>query len=96
MAWEEGNPTKIELVTLGPTGTCHERAVIAYMDFQGVEDFEISYIGDFLDGLEIDRSPQFNGWLIAERRRFRCCHVALLEHMAGSAPGCDGRQGGPA
>jgi hypothetical protein len=52
MAWEEGDPTKIELVTLGPTGTCHERAVIAYMDFQGVEDFEISYIGDFFDGLE--------------------------------------------
>lgn len=52
MAWEEGDPTKIELVTLGPTGTCHERAVIAYMDFQGVEDFEISFIGDFFDGLE--------------------------------------------
>lgn len=52
MAWEEGNRQKIELVTLGPTGTCHERAVIAYMGFQGVEDFEISFIGDFLDGLE--------------------------------------------
>jgi TolB-like protein/DNA-binding SARP family transcriptional activator len=45
------------------------------------------FAGDFLDGLEIDRSPQFNGWLIAERRRFRGCHVALLEHLAGSAPG---------
>lgn len=52
MAWAEGNPTGIELVTLGPTGTCHERAVIAYMGFQGVEDFEISFIGDFFDGLE--------------------------------------------
>ena len=45
------------------------------------------FAGDFLDGLEIDRSPQFNGWLIAERRRFRGCHVALLEHLAESAPG---------
>jgi hypothetical protein len=42
----------ISIVTLGPTGTCHERAAIAYMDFQGVEDFEIDFIGDFLDGLE--------------------------------------------
>jgi hypothetical protein len=44
--------TKPELVTLGPEGTCHERAVRRYMQFQGIEDFEISFIGDFLDGLE--------------------------------------------
>jgi hypothetical protein len=43
---------KVTLVTLGPTGTCHERAAIAYMAFQGVEDFELEFIGDFLDGLE--------------------------------------------
>jgi hypothetical protein len=52
MARENGDSTRIELVTLGPTGTCHERAVIAYMGFQGVENFEIDYIGDFFDGLE--------------------------------------------
>ena len=43
--------------------------------------------GDFLDGLEIDRSPAFNGWLTAQRRRFRGCHAALLEHLAGSVTG---------
>jgi hypothetical protein len=42
----------IRLVTLGPAGTCHERATIAYMGFQGVEEFEIEHIGDFFDGLE--------------------------------------------
>ena len=42
----------ITIVTLGPEGTCHERAVRRYMEFQGVADFEIEYIGDFLDGLE--------------------------------------------
>ena len=31
------------------------------------------FAGDFLDGLEIDRSPAFNGWLTAQRRRFRGC-----------------------
>ena len=42
--------------------------------------------GDFLEGLEIDRSPVFNGWLTAQRRRFRACHAALLEHLTRSAP----------
>jgi DNA-binding SARP family transcriptional activator/Flp pilus assembly protein TadD len=45
------------------------------------------FVGDFLDGLEIERNPQFNSWLIAERRRFRGCHTALLEHLAKTAPG---------
>jgi DNA-binding SARP family transcriptional activator len=40
--------------------------------------------GTFLEGLEIDRSPAFSGWLIAQRRRFRGYHAALLEHLAKS------------
>jgi len=51
------------VVTLGPDGTCHERAVRRYMDFQGVEDFEIEYIGDFLDGLERIRGQE-NAFLV--------------------------------
>ncbi|TIW20890.1 MAG: transcriptional regulator, partial [Mesorhizobium sp.] len=35
--------------------------------------------GDFLDGLELDRSPVFANWLTAQRRRFASCHVAVLE-----------------
>lgn len=46
----KGRPTTI--VTLGPTGTCHERAVRRYMSFQSVSDYEIEFIGDFLDGLD--------------------------------------------
>jgi DNA-binding SARP family transcriptional activator/uncharacterized protein YukE len=37
--------------------------------------------GDFLESLEIARSPDFNAWLTAQRRRFRACHAALLEHL---------------
>jgi hypothetical protein len=48
----------ITLVTLGPEGTCHERAVRRYMDFQEIEEFEIEFIGDFLDGLELIRGKQ--------------------------------------
>jgi DNA-binding SARP family transcriptional activator len=44
------------------------------------------FTGDFLDGLEIDRSPAFNAWLTAQRRRFRSCHAALLEHLVRSVP----------
>jgi hypothetical protein len=53
----------IKLVTLGPEGTCHERAAIEYMAFQGVEHFEIELIGDFLDGLERIRGRD-NAFLI--------------------------------
>lgn len=45
----------ITLVTLGPTGTCHERACREYMRFQGVEDYGFELIGDFLEGLELIR-----------------------------------------
>jgi DNA-binding SARP family transcriptional activator len=44
------------------------------------------FVGDFLEGLEIDRSPQFNSWLIAQRRRLRACHAALLEHLVKRLP----------
>lgn len=40
------------------------------------------FAGELLDGLEIDRSPLFGAWLTAERRRFRSCRVAVLEHLA--------------
>ncbi len=45
----------VRLITLGPKGTCHERAVRNYMAFQGIEGFEIEFIGDFMDGLEMIR-----------------------------------------
>jgi DNA-binding SARP family transcriptional activator len=45
------------------------------------------FAGDFLDGLEIDRSQVFNSWLIAQRHRFRGYHAALLEHLVRSVPG---------
>ncbi|RWG59837.1 MAG: transcriptional regulator [Mesorhizobium sp.] len=44
------------------------------------------FAGDFLDGLELDRSPHFTSWLTAQRRRFSSCHVAVLEHIIGLLP----------
>ena len=61
---------------------------------QGIQNLEPSplqvlltmFAGEFLDGLEIDRNAQFNGWLTAQRRRFRVCHTAILEHAVRSLP----------
>jgi len=47
------------------------------------------FAGDLLDGLEIDRSPAFGSWLTAQRRRYRAAQIALLEHLARSAPDPD-------
>jgi hypothetical protein len=40
------------LITLGPGGTCHERAVEAYMAFQGIEDYAVELTTDLFAGLE--------------------------------------------
>lgn len=53
----------IRVVTLGPAGTCHERAVQRYLDFQGIENFEIEFIADFMDGLERIRGQE-NAFLV--------------------------------
>jgi DNA-binding SARP family transcriptional activator len=45
------------------------------------------FSGEFLEGLEIDRNPAFNTWLTAQRRRFRSCHAALLEHLVAAVTG---------
>lgn len=44
------------------------------------------FTGDFLDGLEIDRSPAFDGWLAAQRRRYRVWHVAMLDRLVSDSP----------
>lgn len=50
-----GSSTPIRIVTLGPAGTCHERAVTRYMEFQRVADYEFEFTTDFMAGLEMIR-----------------------------------------
>jgi DNA-binding SARP family transcriptional activator/TolB-like protein len=40
----------------------------------------------FCEGLELPRSPVFDGWLVAQRRRLRAGLAALLEHWALALP----------
>jgi DNA-binding SARP family transcriptional activator len=44
------------------------------------------FTGDFLEGEEPGRCPGFDGWLLAQRRRFRALHAAILERRADTAP----------
>jgi DNA-binding SARP family transcriptional activator len=44
------------------------------------------FAGELLAGLEIARSPLFDAWITAERRRFRSIQAVLLENLARSLP----------
>ncbi|HXP36254.1 MAG TPA: hypothetical protein VN817_00680 [Solirubrobacteraceae bacterium] len=39
-------------ITLGPRGTCHENALLHYLDFQGIEEFELILVEDLLAAIE--------------------------------------------
>jgi DNA-binding SARP family transcriptional activator/Tfp pilus assembly protein PilF len=44
------------------------------------------FAGELLEGLEIARSPMFDAWIVAERRRFRGIQAVLLENLARALP----------
>ncbi|MEO8061356.1 MAG: tetratricopeptide repeat protein [Pseudomonadota bacterium] len=44
------------------------------------------FSGELLEGLEIARTPMFDAWIIAERRRFRGIQTVLLENLARALP----------
>jgi hypothetical protein len=39
-------------ITLGPSGTCHENALLRYLEFQRVRSFEVVLVEDLLDAIE--------------------------------------------
>ena len=43
----------MKFVTLGPTGTCHENALRHYLKYHEIENFELIFTTNFLDGLEM-------------------------------------------
>jgi hypothetical protein len=44
-----GVPT---FITLGPHGTCHENALLRYLEFQDLADARVELVSDFGEGLE--------------------------------------------
>lgn len=59
---------------------------IATLDEARLRFLSTLFVGEFLDGLEIDRNAQFNSWLTAQRRRYRVRHTAMLEHLVIRLP----------
>jgi DNA-binding SARP family transcriptional activator/tetratricopeptide (TPR) repeat protein len=58
----------------------------SHLDVERLRALAGLFAGDLLDGLEVERSPHFNSWLIAQRRRFHSCHIAVLEQLVASLP----------
>ena len=64
----------------------HEIARAAQQGIQTLEPNRLQalstlFAGEFLDGLRSTEAP-FNGWRTAQRRGFRVCHAAILEHSS--------------
>ena len=73
----------IEVASAAETG-------LGAIDLDRLRSLSRLFIGDFLEGMDIDRSPNFSVWLTARRRRFSTCHAAILEQLAVRLPaGCD-------
>ena len=64
-----------------------DREGIAGLDAERLRASCALFAGEFLEGLELYRSPDFNAWIVAERRRFHGRHLALLEHLARTTTG---------
>jgi hypothetical protein len=44
--------TRPTFITLGPSGTCHENALLHYLEFQGIDSYEVVLVEDLLGAIE--------------------------------------------
>jgi hypothetical protein len=44
--------TRPTFITLGPSGTCHENALLHYLEFQGIFDYEVVLVEDLLGAID--------------------------------------------
>ena len=47
---------------------------------------EALFAGEFLEGLQIEASPQFSSWLLAQRQRLRSNHIAVIAQLVSALP----------
>lgn len=52
-----------KFITLGPSGTCHENALLRYLEFQALPDARVELVEDFFEGLELVREEP-NSFLV--------------------------------
>lgn len=97
-------PDRRRVITQGDTVAldlegCHVDALeLSHAAAQGIATFDVErlqglakhFAGDLLDGLALERSPLFDSWLVAQRRRFQASHAAVLERLVENLPAdCD-------
>src|SRR5690625_495499 len=51
------------------------------LDSDHLRDLCDLLVGDFLEGLDLGRSPQLDHWLAVQRRRYRNCQERLLQRL---------------
>jgi DNA-binding SARP family transcriptional activator/TolB-like protein len=44
------------------------------------------FTGEFLEGLDVDRSPHFDNWVLAQRRRCQALQIVVLEQLVSRFP----------
>lgn len=59
---------------------------IQKLDVEKQKELASLFAGELLEGLEIARSPMFDAWITAERRRFRGIQTVLLENLSRALP----------
>lgn len=62
------------------------RGGTAVLDRAKVDELCSLIVGDFLEGLELNRSPQLDHWISTQRRRYRTFHASLLERLVELLP----------
>lgn len=65
------------------------RTGIDRLDLAQLRSLRARFAGDFAEGLELDRNPEFASWLSAQRRQFRLALLAVLDRLGGLLAGTD-------
>lgn len=62
------------------------RAGLGTLDLDSLRSLCSLFVGDFLEGLNLHRSPQLDHWLATQRSRYRASHAALLARLVELLP----------
>ncbi|MFQ3787183.1 hypothetical protein [Halomonas sp. A29] len=71
----------IDIDVVGLHALCHDG--LATADIEVLERAVCRYRGPFLEGLELDRFPDFHGWCLAEREAAMRAQTTLLTTLVG-------------
>jgi DNA-binding SARP family transcriptional activator len=85
----DGNSIRLDLTDCFVDSTEVTRAPEHGIQKLGVDrqkELAALFAGELLEGLEIARSPMFDAWITAERRRFRGIQAVLLENLSRALP----------